>query len=403
MEPAAAVSTVETFQLADRLNRISVSQTMAVLQAAERLKAQGIDVADFGPGEPDFPTPEHIKRAAIQALEQNRTKYTATPGIAPLRQSICDWHAAQLGSSYQPAESIVTVGGKHAVFNVVCSLINPGDEVAIPAPYWVSYPDIVKYAGGTPVFVPTRADDAFILRAEDLERAITSRTRIAIVNSPCNPTGAVVPPGEFAKILAVCQRHGVWLLSDECYSHFTYGSAKPFSVASLPNAKSGLIIAGSCSKTFSMTGWRVGYLLAPEPLVAAVTKLQSQSTSNATSIAQYAALEALSGPMDSVSKMLVEYARRRERILAGLRAIPGVTCTDPEGAFYVFPNISAHLRAEMPTDTAVARQLLERESVAVVPGEAFGAPGYIRLSYATTIERIDEGLGRLARFFGQGK
>jgi aspartate aminotransferase len=193
------------------------------------------------------------------------------------------------------------------------------------------------------------------------------------------------------------------LLSDECYSHFTYGSAKPFSVASLPNAKSGLIIAGSCSKTFSMTGWRVGYLLAPEPLVAAVTKLQSQSTSNATSIAQYAALEALSGPMDSVSKMLVEYARRRERILAGLRAIPGVTCTDPEGAFYVFPNISAHLRAEMPTDTAVARQLLERESVAVVPGEAFGAPGYIRLSYATTIERIDEGLGRLARFFGQDK
>jgi aspartate aminotransferase len=402
MEPAAA-STVEAFQLADRLNRISVSQTMAVLQAAERLKAQGIDVADFGPGEPDFPTPEHIKRAAIQALEQNRTKYTATPGIAPLRQSICDWHAAQLGSSYQPAESIVTVGGKHAVFNVVCSLVNPGDEVVIPAPYWVSYPDIVKYAGGTPVFVPTRADDAFILRAEDLERAITSRTRIAIVNSPCNPTGAVVPPGEFAKILAVCQRHGVWLLSDECYSHFTYGSAKPFSVASLPNAKSGLIIAGSCSKTFSMTGWRVGYLLAPEPLVAAVTKLQSQSTSNATSIAQYAALEALSGPMDSVSKMLVEYARRRERILAGLRAIPGVTCTDPEGAFYVFPNISAHLRAEMPTDTAVARQLLERESVAVVPGEAFGAPGYIRLSYATTIERIDEGLGRLARFFGQDK
>jgi aspartate aminotransferase len=403
MEPAAAVGTVETFQLADRLNRISVSQTMAVLQAAERLKAQGIDVVDFGPGEPDFPTPEHIKRAAIKALEQNRTKYTATPGIAPLRQAICDWHAAELGSSYQPAESIVTVGGKHAVFNVVCSLINPGDEVAIPAPYWVSYPDIVKYAGGKPVFVSTRADDAFILRAEDLERAMTSRTRIAIVNSPCNPTGAVVPPAEFAKILAVCQRHGVWLLSDECYSHFTYGSAKPFSIASLPNAKRGLIIAGSCSKTFSMTGWRVGYLLAPEPLVAAVTKLQSQSTSNATSIAQYAALEALSGPMDSVSKMLVEYARRRERILAGLRAIPGVTCTAPEGAFYVFPNVSAHLRADMPTDTAVARQLLERESVAVVPGEAFGAPGYIRLSYATTIERIDEGLGRLARFFGQGK
>src|SRR5580693_3453350 len=399
MEPATSVKTEETFELAERVNRISVSPTMAVLQEAEKYKAKGIDVADFGPGEPDFPTPDHIKRAAIKALEENRTKYTATPGIAPLRQAICDWHAAQLGSSYQPAECIVTVGGKHAVFNVVCSLVNPGDEVVIPAPYWVSYPDIVKYAGGKPVFVPTRADDAFILRAEDLERAMTSRTRIAIVNSPCNPTGAVVPPAEFAKILAVCQRHGVWLLSDECYSHFTYGSAKPFSVASLPNAKRGLIIAGSCSKTFSMTGWRVGYLLAPEPLVAAVTKLQSQSTSNATSIAQYAALEALSGPMDSVSKMLVEYARRRERILAGLRAIPGVTCTAPEGAFYVFPNIAARLNAQMPTDVHAAGLLLERAHVAVVPGTAFGAPGHLRLSYATSIDRIDEGLRRLTRFF----
>jgi aspartate aminotransferase len=403
MEPATKVQTEEAFHLADRVNRISVSPTMAVLQEAERLKNQGVDVADFGPGEPDFPTPDHIKRAAIKALEENRTKYTATPGIAPLRQAICDWHAAQLGSSYQPAECVVTVGGKHAIFNAVCSLINSGDEVVIPAPYWVSYPDIVKYAGGKPVFIPMRADDGFILRAADLERAISSRTRIVIVNSPSNPTGAVIPPGEFAEILAVCQRRGVWLLSDECYSHFTYGDAKPFSVASLRKARSGLMIAGSCSKTFSMTGWRVGYLLAPPPLVAAVTKLQSQSTSNATSIAQYAALEALRGPMDSVSTMLAEYARRRERILTGLRAIPGVTCTAPEGAFYVFPNISKHLKAEMPTDTAAAKQLLEREAVAVVPGEAFGAPGYLRLSYATSIERIEEGLRRLTHFFRQEK
>jgi aspartate aminotransferase len=402
MERGTGLKVEEPFQFTERVNRISVSPTMAVLQEAEKYKAKGVDVVDFGPGEPDFPTPDHIKRAAIKALEENRTKYTATPGIAPLRQAICDWHAAHLGSSpaYQPAECIVTSGGKHAIFNAVCALVGAGDEVLIPAPYWVSYPDIVKYAGGKPAFVPTHAEDDFKLRAAAVERAITPQTRMVIVNSPCNPTGAVIPPEEFAKIFELCQRHGVWLLSDECYSHFTYGSARPFTVASLPGSRDRLIIAGSFSKTFAMTGWRMGYLLAPQPLVAAVTKLQSQSTSNATSIVQYAALEAARGPMDSVSAMLAEYARRRERILTGLRAMPGITCTAPEGAFYVFPNISAHLNANMPSDTAAAKQLLEREHVAVVPGEAFGAPGYIRISYATSIERIEEGLRRLARFFG---
>jgi aspartate aminotransferase len=401
MEKATVVKTEERFQLADRVNRISVSPTMAVLQEAEKYKAKGIDVADFGPGEPDFPTPDHIKRAAIKALEENRTKYTASPGIAPLRQAICDWHAANLGSApaYQPAECVVNSGGKHAIFNAVCSLVNNGDEVIIPAPFWVSYPDIVKYAGGKPVFVSAHAEDEFRLRAATVEKAITSRTRILIVNSPCNPTGAVIPPEEFAKIYDLCQRRDIWLLSDECYSHFTYGAAKPFSVASLQGSRDRLIIAGSFSKTFAMTGWRVGYLLAPQPLIAAVTKLQSQSTSNTTSIAQYAALEALRGPMDSVGTMLAEYARRRERILAGLRAIPGINCTAPEGAFYVFPNVSAHLNSNLPTDTAVAKQLLEKEYVALVPGEAFGAPGYVRISYATSIERIEEGLRRLTRFF----
>jgi aspartate aminotransferase len=363
---------------------------------------KGVDVVDFGPGEPDFPTPDRIKRAAIEALEENRTKYTAAAGIAPLRQAICDWHAAQLGSSpaFEPAECVVTSGGKHAIFNAICALVSSGDEVLIPSPYWVSYPDIVKYAGGTPVFVATRAADDFRLRAADVEAAITPRTRMLIVNSPCNPTGAVIPPDEFAALYEICRRHGVWLLSDECYSHFTYGSAKPFTVAGVPGSRERLIVAGSFSKTFAMTGWRMGYLLAPQPLIAAVTKLQSQSTSNATSIVQYAALEAARGPMDSVFAMLAEYARRRERILTGLRAISGVTCSAPEGAFYVFPNISAHLNADMPSDTAAARQLLEREHVAVVPGEAFGAPGYFRISYATSIERIEEGLRRLAHFFG---
>jgi aspartate aminotransferase len=400
METAAGMKMEEEFELADRVNRISVSQTMMVLQEAERYKARGVDVADFGPGEPDFPTPEHIKRAAIKALEENRTKYTATPGIAPLRQAVCDWHAAQLGSSYQPAECIVTSGGKHAIYNAACALLNSGDEVVIPAPYWVSYPDIVKAADGTPVFLPTRAEDGFRLRAADLEKVLTTRTKMVIANSPSNPTGAVIPPDEFAKILAVCKRHGTWLMTDECYSHFTYGDARPYSVASIPGSKDRLIVAGSLSKTFAMTGWRIGYALAPKRLVDAMTKLQSQSTSNPNSITQYAALEALRGPMDTVTAMLAEYTRRRERILAGVRAIPGVTCTTPEGAFYVFPNVSARLNAHAPDSTAVARELLEREHVAVVPGDAFGAPGHLRISYATSLERIEEGLRRLARFFG---
>src|SRR5579864_4929021 len=403
MEPATAVKTEEIFRLADRVNRISPSPTMVVLAAAEQLKSQGVDVADFGAGEPDFPTPEHIKRAAIQALDENRTKYTPVPGIPALRQAICEWHARELGSSYQPAECVVNVGGKHSIFNAVSCLINSGDEVIIPSPYWVSYPDIVKYAGGKPVILATHAEDNFVLRAADLEKLITPRTRMVIADSPSNPSGAVIPPDEFAKVLDVCQRHGVWLLADECYSHFTYGDAKPFSIASVSGSKNTVIVVGSFSKTFAMTGWRLGYVLAPAPLVTAVTKLQSQSTSNPTSIAQYAGLAAMRGPMDGVATMLAEYARRRERIVAGLRAIPGITCAAPQGAFYVFPNISAHYNAEMPDDMAVARLLLEREHVAVVPGEAFGAPGYVRISYATSIERIEEGLRRLTRFFGSGK
>jgi aspartate aminotransferase len=298
---------------------------------------------------------------------------------------------------------VVTVGGKQAIFNAVCSLVNPGDEVVMAAPYWVSYPDIVKYAGGRPVVIETHAEDGFVMHAAQVEKAITSRTRIVIANSPSNPTGGVIPPGELQKVIEVCQRHGIWLMTDECYSHFTYGEAKPYSVASVPDSKPSLIVIGSLSKTFAMTGWRVGYALAPQPLIAAMTKLQSQSTSNPTSIAQYAAMAAMTGPMDSVPVMLAEYARRRERIVAGLRAIQGVTCTAPAGAFYVFPNVSARFTKEMPTAAAVASQLLEREHVALVPGEGFGAPSFVRLSYATSMDRIDEGLRRMSRFFAQAK
>jgi len=403
MEPATVVKTAVSFPLSDRVNRIAASATMMVVQAADQLKSKGVDVADFGAGEPDFPTPEHIKRACVRALEENRTKYTPVPGITQLRQAVCDWHRRELGSAYQSAECVITVGGKQAIFNAVCALVNPGDEVVFAAPYWVSYPDIVKYAGGKPVVVETRAGDGFAMHASEVERAITSRTRIVIANSPSNPTGGVIPASELRKILEVCQRHGVWLMTDECYSHFTYGDQKPYSVASVPDSKPGLIVIGSLSKTFAMTGWRIGYALAPQPLIAAMIKLQSQSTSNPTSIAQYAATAAMTGPMDSVPVMLAEYARRRERIVAGLRAIAGVRCTVPAGAFYVFPDVSGCFDREMPSSAAVASQLLEREHVALVPGEGFGAPGFLRLSYATSMDRIDEGLRRMNRFFAQAK
>jgi len=386
-------------QLADRVNRISISPTAAVLAAAERYRAQGADLADFGPGEPDFPTPEHIVNAAIRALHEGRTKYTPTAGIGPLRDAICRWHAAQFGSSYAAPECVVTVGGKHAIFNAFCCLLGKGDEVLIPAPYWVSYPDMVMYTGATPVPVMTDPSDGFRLRAEEVARAITPKTKLLIVNSPSNPSGAVVPADEFARIYEVCRAKNIWLLTDECYSHFIYGNEKPFSLASLPGTKPNIMVAGSLSKTFAMTGWRIGYLLAPEQLISAMIKVQSQSTSNPTSIAQYAALEALTGPMDTVAAMLAEYSRRRDRIVAGLRAIPGVTCVEPGGAFYAFPSVAEHLRDGVADSTALAKLLLERQHLVTVPGDAFGTPGYLRLSYATSIERIEEGLRRLEKYF----
>ncbi len=396
-------------QLTDRINRIQISPTAAVIAEADKLKSRGVDVADFGPGEPDFPTPDHIKKAAIKAIEENKSKYTPTGGIMPLREAICAWHKRELGSSYEPKECVVSVGGKHSIFNVMSVLVQKGDEVIIPAPYWVSFPDIVKYAGGTPVFVETRPGDGFSVRASAIEKAITRKTRLLILNSPSNPTGGVVPPDEFERILAVCKKHNVWLMGDECYSHFTYDPHKPYSIASAPGSKESVIIIGSVSKTFAMTGWRIGYTLGPEALIQALIKLQSQSTSNATSIAQYAALEAMRGTMETVPVMLAEYARRRKRIVEGLRAIPGVTCEWPGGAFYAFPDISAHLAngaarpALAKTCTEISKMLLERVHVAVVPGEAFGAPGYLRLSYATSIERIEEGLRRLERFFARAE
>src|ERR1700693_928541 len=361
---ATSPTTKEKIQLTDRINRIQISPTAAVIAEADKLKARGVDVADFGPGEPDFPTPDHIKKAAIKAIDENKTKYTSTAGIMPLREAICAWHKRELGSAYEAKECVVNVGGKHSIFNLVSLLIQSGDEVIVPAPYWVSYPDIVKYAGGIPVYVESRPEDDFSVKASAIEIAISSKN---------NPTGGVIPPDEYERILAACKQHNVWLMGDECYSHFTYEPHQPYSIASVAGSKENVIIIGSVSKTFAMTGWRIGYTLGPEALIQALVKLQSQSTSNATSIAQYAALEAMRGSMDSVPLMLAEYAKRRKRIVEGLRAIPGVTCEWPGGAFYAFPNISAHLSnsagkpALAKSCTEITKMLLDKVQVAVVP------------------------------------
>ena len=394
-------------QFTNRINRIQLSQTAKVISAAEQLKAQGVDIADFGPGEPDFPTPDHIKKAAIRAIEENRTKYTPTGGIMPLREAIAAWHNRELLSNYTAKECAVSVGGKHAIFNAISVLIQHGDEVILPAPYWVSFPDIIKYAGGTPVIIHTRPEDGFGAKAADIEKVVTPKTKLMIINSPSNPCGGVVDKPEFEKILALCKKHNIWLMADECYSHFVYEPHKPFSIASAADSKSNVIVIGSVSKTFAMTGWRIGYTLAPEELIQQMIKLQSQCTSNPTSIAQYAALEAMRGSMDTVPPMLAEYTKRRKRIVEGLRAIPGVTCEWPGGAFYAFPKVSTHLgegkHAVAKDCTELSQLLLDKAHVALVGGESFGAPGYLRLSYATSLERIEEGLRRLEKFFSRAE
>ncbi len=387
-----------TGSLSERISRISTSTTMMVAAEAARLKSAGADVVDFGAGEPDFPTPDNVKRAAIRAIESNFTKYTSSAGIAELRQAICQRHAADFGSRYSPAECVATVGAKQAIFDLMQVLVEPGDEVIIPVPYWVTFKDVVEYAGGKCVFVETDEQDGFRLSAEMIERHLTDRTRIVVVNSPSNPSGAVLEAEEFARIQHATSRRGVYLMTDESYCKFVYQGA-PFSVASLEGARSNVLVVGSVSKTYAMTGWRVGWLLGPEAVVAAIVKLQSQSTSNVTSIAQRAAVEALCGPQESVATMLAEYRRRRDFVIARLRRIRGVTCAEPQGAFYAFPNVGAALREDGARDTLdFTTRLLQLKKVATVPGEAFGVERHIRISYATSMGELERGLDRLDEF-----
>lgn len=384
--------------IADRIALISVSSTMKVAAEAERLRSEGVDIVDFGAGEPDFPTPANIKQAAIRALDENFTKYTNTGGTADLKQAVCDYHARHFGTSYKPAECLITVGGKHIIFNAVQALINPGDEVVIPVPYWVTYKDVVNYAGGKCVFVPTDEGNCFSVTAAMIAPHLTARTKIVILNSPSNPSGAVVDRAEFEKIYKLTSERGIYLMTDECYCFFLYDS-QPFSIASLPGAKENVLVVGSLSKTYAMTGWRIGFGLMPAPIIGAMTKLQSHSTSNPTSIAQRAAAEALRGPQDSVKTMLAEYRRRRDFVVERLRAIPGVTCADPRGAFYAYPNLGVLIgKPGIQNTVQLCERLLSEAKVAVVPGEAFGTEQHIRLSYATSMKELERGLDRIHQF-----
>jgi aspartate aminotransferase len=389
-----------TLSLAERVSTISVSSTMKVAADADRLRREGADVVDFGAGEPDFPTPENIKDAANRAIRANFTKYTAAGGTLEIRQAICERHATDYGTSYTPAECIVTVGGKHAIFNLVQVVVNPGEEVIIPVPYWVTYKDVVNYTGGKCVFVETDEHNGFELTADMVERHLTPKTKLVIVNSPSNPSGALVRREEFEKILQVTSNRGVWLMTDECYCRFLYDS-EPYSIASVKGAKESVLIAGSLSKTYSMTGWRIGFALAPAAVVGAAVKLQSHSTSNATSIAQAAAVEAVRGPQDSVDVMLEEYRKRRDFVIQRLRAIPGVTMTEPRGAFYAYPNVAITYDGGIRSSLHFAEKLLTEEFVAVVPGEAFGTNDHVRISYAASMHDLERGLDRLAKFIGR--
>lgn len=375
---------------------------MKVAADADKLRREGVDVVDFGAGEPDFPTPENIKRAAIDAIGANFTKYTNTGGIPDLKQAICDRHKTDFGTKYAPSECIVTVGGKHAIFNLIQVLVDPGDEVIIPVPYWVTYKDVVKYAGGVCVFIDSDEHSGFRLDPEMIERAITPRTKMVIINSPCNPSGSVLAREDFERIVKITSSRDIWLLTDECYCQFLYDD-EPFSIAAAPGVKDTVVVAGSLSKTYAMTGWRVGFALAPAPVIGAITKLQSHCTSNPTSIAQKAAVEALRGPQESVGIMLGEYRKRRDFVVQRLRAISGVTLAEPEGAFYVYPNISVAYNNGILNSLQFAERLLAEQFVAVVPGEAFGTNDHVRISYATSMQELERGLARLEKFIaGRG-
>jgi aspartate aminotransferase len=382
-----------------RINRIEISATLAITMEAEQLRAAGNDLADFGAGEPHFSTPQHIKDAAIAAIQNDFTKYTAVGGTIELRDAIRNRHKADFASDYARDEVMASVGGKQVLFNAFQVLVEHGDEVIIPVPYWVSFKDIVQYSGGVPVYVQCDESRGYELTAAMIERAITPKTKVILLNSPSNPSGAVMSPKEMQSIVRLARERGIWVVSDECYVYLNY-TGEYFSTGSMVDCKDNVVIAGSLSKTYAMTGWRMGYGLAPKSVIKAMQKLQSQSTSNPTSIVQKASVAALNGSQQVVADMRADYVRLRDRILAELATIPGVTCNKPEGAFYVYPNVSAYIgRKGVATASELSRRLLHEAHVVTVPGEAFGTEQHIRFSYATSQEVIEKGMERVREFF----
>jgi aspartate aminotransferase len=392
--------------IADRLNRISPSQTIAISTKARALKAAGRDIISLSAGEPDFDTPDHVKRAAIAAIEAGETKYTDVAGTPALRRAVAAKFKRDSGIDYAPEEVIVSTGGKQVIYNAMVATLNPGDEAIIPSPCWVSYPDIVALAEGTPVIVPCGQNQGFKLRAEDLEAAITPRTKWFLLNNPCNPTGAAYSAEELRPICEVLLRHpDVWVFTDDIYEKLTYDGFRVATVAQVePLLRARTVTMNGCSKAYAMTGWRIGFAGAPVALIRAMDKLQSQSTSNASSIAQAAAVEALNGPQEGVAAMAEVYRGRRDLVVEAMNRIPGLTCQKPEGAFYVFPGMHGCIGktsaggTKITGDEAFVTALLEEQGVATVHGAAFMYPGHFRISYATDTESLREACGRIGAF-----
>src|SRR5271170_6180268 len=386
---------------ADRIGRIEVSATMAITAAALKLKSEGVNLADFGAGEPHFSTPRHIKDAAIEAIEKNFTRYTNVAGIPEVRTAVVDRHACDFGSNYAPDECVFTAGGKLALFNAIQVLVDHGDEVILPVPYWVSFKDIIQYAGGKVVLVESKEEENFRITAKMIEAAITPKTKAIILNTPSNPSGAVVSPEDLEAIVRLAHKNGIFVLLDECYVYLNF-TGEIASGGSFTDCKEHIIVLGSLSKTYAMTGWRAGFALGPKPIIAAMSKLQSQSTSSTAHFVQKAAITALSSSQDCVAEMRADYLKLRDRILARLEEIPGITCTKPEGAFYVYPNVSAYLgKPGAQTAMELAGRLLNEAHVVSVPGEAFGTNQHIRLSYAVSHDDVEEGVKRMKDFFAK--
>jgi len=388
-------------KISDRVAGLTESVTLAITAKAKAMKAEGMDVIGFGAGEPDFATPENIRKAAKRAIDEGYTRYTPVGGIPELKKAIIEKFSFDNGLDYTPDEVIVSCGAKHSLYNIFQSILNTGDEVIIPSPYWVSYPAVVSLAGGVPVIVRSSSERGFKLAPEALRSAITPRTRALIINSPSNPAGTLYTKEELAALASVAIENNLLIISDEIYEKITYGGASAASIASLSEeVKARTVVVNGVSKAYAMTGWRIGYSAGPKAVIKAMTKLQSQSTSNPSSISQWASVEALTGPQDAVAGMVSAFSKRREVIVAGLNAIPGVSCVEPEGAFYVFADFSSLYGgsgAVGPVNDSIelAGYLLEGVGVALVPGAAFGEDAFVRISFASSMENINEGVKRI--------